>query len=125
MTCSPETTVEDVLGKLIERGFNFVHPRDDRGEIITVVGVRAHGNVVDVVRLDGEDDVLAMRMPGEEPDILAPASVLWQRAGAMTTVVDDLLGLGDDDYAEPVRTESRGCWVPGGFGRAKWLAATA
>ncbi|MFF5985566.1 hypothetical protein [Prauserella flavalba] len=126
MTWSRETTVEDVLGELIERGYRFVHPRNEQGEIITVVGVRAHGTVIDIVRLDAEDDVLAMRMPGDEQNILAPETILWKRSGAMHTVVADLLRLADDDFAPRAESETRGCWVPSGrAGRAKWLVATA
>nr|WP_083940287.1 hypothetical protein [Saccharomonospora saliphila] len=112
---------------MIEQGFQFVHPRDDSGEIVTIVGVRAHGPVVDVVRLDAEDEVTASRMPGDEDNILAPRTVLWQRTGEMREVIDDLLAL-PEPSVEPQsgrRTASaRGCWVPGTRGRAKWLAAT-
>ncbi|MFC4005529.1 hypothetical protein ACFS2C_24990 [Prauserella oleivorans] len=133
MTCSPETTIETTLGRLIERGYRFVHPRDANGELVAVVGVRVHGTVVDVVRLDAEDDVTAMRMPSEEPDILQPKNVLWRRDGDLETVIADLLALGDEDFTEPAEPTqwaarpglSRGCWVPSGSGRAKWLQATA
>ncbi|WP_026455491.1 hypothetical protein, partial [Saccharomonospora iraqiensis] len=85
--------VEEILGRLIEHGYRFVHPRDDSGEIMTIVGVRAHGTVVDVVRLDAEDAVNATRMPVDEADILAPRTVLWSRDGALAEVVDALLAL--------------------------------
>lgn len=123
---SPEyTTVEDTLGRLIARGYRFVHPRDAAGEIITVVGVRAHGCVIDVVRLDAEDDVTAMRLPGDEPNILDPRTVLWSVSGGMRPVVDDLLALSDDAYAEQAPARAARCWVRGGPGRAKYLMATA
>lgn len=131
MTCSPElahSEVEATLGRLIARGYRFVHPRDASGELVTVVGVRMHDTVVDVVRLDGEDDVTATRMPYDEPNILEPKQVLWQRSGDMNDVVGELLELPDDEYLQPApqtRVNARGCWVPNGSGRAKWLQATA
>ncbi|MBB3663020.1 MULTISPECIES: hypothetical protein [Prauserella salsuginis group] len=130
MTCSSElapSEVEAALGRLISKGYRFVHPRDTNGDLVTVVGVRMHEAVVDVVRLDAEDDVTATRMPYDEPNILEPKQVLWQRNGDMDRVVDELLELADDQFAEPiapVRT-GKGCWVPNGSGRAKWLQATA
>ncbi|PWV81937.1 hypothetical protein SAMN05421630_106171 [Prauserella marina] len=119
------TTVEDVLGRLIKQGYRFVHPRNADGEIVTIVGVRAHGDVIDVVRLDAEDDVTAMRMPGDEADVLEPKRVLWRRSGAMDSVVGDLLELSDEDHATRSPARSGGCWVSGSGGRAKWLMATA
>ncbi|ACU98733.1 hypothetical protein [Saccharomonospora viridis] len=122
--------VEDVLGRLIERGYKFVHPRDAAGEIVAVVGVRVHGNVVDVVRLDAEDEVTAIRMPEGEQDVLSPTTVLWRKDGAMCEVVDALLEL--PDASESLQTQrsggdviARGCWVRDDRGQAKWLRATA
>ncbi|EHR53642.1 hypothetical protein SacmaDRAFT_5526 [Saccharomonospora marina XMU15] len=125
MTLSPELTVEEVLGTLIARGYRFLHPRDANGEVVTVVGIRAHGTVIDVVRLDGEDDVTAMRMPHDEDDVLQPTTVLWSSSGAMQPVVGDLLSLGDEDYTPHYSHRGGGCWVRGESGRAKWLMATA
>ncbi len=98
--------VEDVLGRLIERGYKFVHPRDAAGEIVAVVGVRVHGNVVDVVRLDAEDEVTAIRMPEGEQDVLSPTTVLWRKDGAMCEVVDALLEL--PDASESLQTPAVG-----------------
>ncbi|EHR63783.1 hypothetical protein [Saccharomonospora cyanea] len=119
--------VEDTLGRLVERGYKFVHPRDAEGEIITIVGVRVHGTVVDVVRLDAEDEVTAMRMPAEESDILAPSTLLWRRDGGMREVVDALLDLPEapEPQVRPHGAAARGCWVRGNRGQAKWLRATA
>jgi hypothetical protein len=87
--------VSDQLRALRERGFTFIDPRDERGDVVAVVGVRVHDNVVDVVRLHGEDDVEASRVPCDE-DILAPRKVFWQRAGSAGEVLAGLLDLPDD-----------------------------
>jgi hypothetical protein len=126
MTSSAEPTgAESALNRLIAAGFRFVHPRDEHGDIVAVVGVRAHGTVIDVVRLEGEDDVTATRMPGYENDILRPARSLWTRTGALHAVVADLLALHDDDFADRAARKTKGCWVPGSGGRAKFLLAGA
>ncbi|MEU5694857.1 hypothetical protein [Actinosynnema sp. NPDC020468] len=93
----PRTTLQ--LRQLIARGFRFLHPRDARGELAAVVGVRAHDKVIDVVRLHHEDDALAMRMPADEQDILSPRHFWWRRRGSATRVLDELLELPDDRTA--------------------------
>ncbi|WAL65737.1 hypothetical protein ORV05_33560 [Amycolatopsis cynarae] len=110
------------LADLIERGYQFLHPRDDQGRIVAVVGIRVHDSVIDMIRLEAEDDATALRLPGDEADVLAPRRVLWRSQGTARRVLDDLLTLADDAYAVPGRVH--GCWVPGEHGRAKWLAAT-
>ncbi|MBB5956429.1 hypothetical protein FHS29_003015 [Saccharothrix tamanrassetensis] len=101
MTSSTEhaskTTVQ--LRQLIARGFQFLHPRDARGELAAVVGVRAHDAVIDVVRLHTEDDVVAMRMPADEVNVLSPSKFCWRRRGPATSVLDELLELPDDRTA--------------------------
>src|SRR5699024_9063122 len=99
-TLSPEISTESALQRLIECGYRFVHPRDDHGEIIAVIGIRVHGAVIDVIRLEGEDDVTALRVPGDEDNILEPQTVLWRSSGAVAAVIDDLLRLSDDDCGE-------------------------
>lgn len=129
---SPELSeAESALNRLITAGFRFVHPRDEHGDVVAVVGVRAHHTVIDVVRLEGADDVTATRMPGHESDVLRPGRSLWSRSGPLHAVVADLLALRDDEFPDDVPVaaaatrKTRGCWVPGGGGRAKFLMATA
>ena len=43
-------SVDDQIRALLARGFRFVDPRDDGGDVVALVGVRAHHNVIDVVR---------------------------------------------------------------------------
>lgn len=98
MTSSTDTTsdADTLLRELVARGFQFMHPRDEQGEILAVVGVRAHDNVIDAVRLQDEDDVIATRMPGDEENVFAPTRVSWQSTGAVCEVLDELLNLPDD-----------------------------
>ncbi len=134
-TCSTElqpgsaANAEARLRALVARGFRFLHPRDAAGEPVAVVGVRVHHNVVDVVHLEAEDTVVAMRVPGNETNVLSPSRTWWRSTGSVCEVLDDLLRLPDDRTPGTVRHSDdgapvAGCWVPGGPGRAKWLAAT-
>lgn len=127
MTSSPEDSEagdsELRLRALVERGFRFVHPTDADGELAAVVGVRVHDNVVDVVKLRDEDDVLAMRMPGSEADILSPRRTLWQSTGHVSDVLDEVLALPDEVAAD--EPGANGCWVPVRPGASKWVTADA
>lgn len=119
-TSSP---IDSRLEAMIARGYRFIHQHDQDGRLVTVVGVRPHHTVVDVVHINGEDDVVATRLPGEEPDIFEPGIVLWRHAGDARNVLDELLALPDTTEAasgQPLR----GCWVPSEGGRAMWMAAT-
>ncbi len=87
------------LRQLIARGFQFLHPRDHRGELAAVVGVRAHDAVIDVVRLHTEDDAVAIRMPADEMNVLSPTRFSWRRRGPATSVLEELLDLPDDRIA--------------------------
>lgn len=109
---------------LIDRGYRFIHPCDDGGHVVAVVGIRAHGSVIDIIRLNAEDDAVASRVPGDEADILAPGKVLWRCRGNAHEVLDELLALADDYGAERTRPAG-GCWVPGRNGHVKWLAAAS
>ncbi|WP_370541982.1 hypothetical protein [Amycolatopsis sp. FDAARGOS 1241] len=112
--------VDAGLHALIARGYQFVHPSDATGEVLAVVGVRVHGDVVDVFRLNAEDDALAMRMPASEENVFAPGTCLWRCAGPADRVLTALLSLPDCAVNSP----ASGCWVPVRPGHAKWLAAS-
>lgn len=83
------------LRALVARGFRFIDPRDDNGDVVAVVGVRAHRDVVDVVQLFGEDEVVAARMPTNQ-DVLAPRQVYWREIGPAHEVLGAMLALPDD-----------------------------
>ncbi|MDT8913398.1 hypothetical protein [Amycolatopsis sp. PS_44_ISF1] len=120
MTSQAPFDVEAGLRALIARGYQFVHPSDEHGEILAVVGVRAHGCGVDVIRLNAEDDVVAMRLPETEEQVLAPRTWRWRLDGPAAEVLPALLALPEETAGPAAR--SGGCWVPGRGGRAKWLA---
>jgi hypothetical protein len=92
----PVTTVVDQLRDLVTSGFQFLHPCRDDGELVAVVGIRAHDQVVDVIQVRTETDAVATRVPGDEVNLLKPASVVWQRTGPANTVLAELLELPDD-----------------------------
>ena len=87
--------IEAGLREMLARGYQFVHPADETGEVVAVVGVRVHDDVVDVVRLNSEDDVVATRMPGTEDNIFEPEHWLWRRRGDGATVLSEILALPD------------------------------
>lgn len=89
------TSTDAQLRALVARGFRFIDPRDENGDVVAVVGVRAHHNVVDVVQLHGEDEVVAARMPADQ-DILAPSRVFWREVGPAHAVLAAMLALPDD-----------------------------
>jgi hypothetical protein len=98
VSSSDGSTSTDVqLRALVARGFRFVDPRDDEGEILAVVGVRAHHDVIDVVRLNSEDDAVAARIPSDQ-DVMAPRQVFWREAGPAHAVLDAMLALPDDAF---------------------------
>jgi len=115
--------ITDGLQALIARDFHFTHPRSADGSLIAVVGIRAHHDVIDIVQLYGENDADAARIPGEEPDVLFPKTVLWRTTGRAVEVIQAALALEDP---EPERSaQAKGCWVPTHAGRSTWLAASA
>lgn len=87
--------VDAQLRALVRRGFRFVDPRDEHGDVMAVVGVRAHDDVIDVVELHGEDHAIATRMPPDQ-DLLAPRRIYWREQGPASVVMAKLLYLADD-----------------------------
>lgn len=94
-TARPAASTDSLLRALVARGFRFVDPRDENGEVVAVVGVRAHDEVIDVVQLHGEDEAIATRIPGDQ-DILQPSRVFWREEGGAGQVLARLLALSDD-----------------------------
>lgn len=121
------TLIEASLRCLMTRGYHFLHPRNAVGAVVTVLGFRAHHNVIDLVQIFGENDADAVRMPNDEPDMLAPHKVLWRRTGPPCQVIESILALPDPDETAPpesCETDSKGLWVPVRPGRSKWLATS-
>lgn len=91
-----ESATDEQIRQLVARGFRFIVPRgDNNGEPAALVGVRAHGDVIDIVHLRAEDDVVASRMPSAE-NMWAPTKVFWQQTGSASEVLAKLLALPDD-----------------------------
>jgi hypothetical protein len=93
-TGTAAASVDVQLRALVGRGFRFVDPRDEHGDVLAVVGVRAHDDVVDVVELHGEDDAVATRMPRDQ-DILDPRRIYWREQGPASVVLARMLLLPD------------------------------
>jgi hypothetical protein len=108
MTSHEPASAAEQLRELVARGFQFVHPCDSDGEVLAVVGIRAHDNVIDVVRLMSEDEVVAARMPGDEQDVLQPSRVTWQSTGEVHSVLTELLELPDDRTPGSLALSGRG-----------------
>jgi hypothetical protein len=127
--------ITDQLQALITIGFRFVHPRNARGHVVAVTGIRTHHDIVDVFSLYGENAATAARMCSSEPDVLSPRNVLWRTSGTAASVIDALLTLAEPE-PEPAQStqnhqparivpDDRGCWVQTRPGRSTWLPATA
>lgn len=94
-TARPAANTDSMLRALVARGFRFVDPRDENGEVVAVVGVRAHDEVIDVLQLHGEDEAIATRIPGDQ-DVFQPTRVFWREEGDAGQVLARLLALPDD-----------------------------
>jgi len=94
-TGTAATSVDAQLRALVGRGFRFVDPRDEQGDVLAVVGVRAHDDVIDVVVIHGEDDAIATRMPPDQ-DLLDPRRIYWREQGPASVVLARVLLLADD-----------------------------
>jgi hypothetical protein len=87
----PVSAIDDRLVALRAAGFHFAANHDADGAIVALIGVRAHRGVVDIVRIWGEDDADAARVPDDESNVLSPDTVLWRASGPTARVLDDLL----------------------------------
>lgn len=112
--------ISDRLVELIDRGFQFLHPTNAEGQVQAVVGVRVHDGVIDLVQLHAENDVTATRMPVDEPDIMAPKTVLWREHGDVNGVLDAVLALPNENGEAGT---GNGCWVPGRPGQYRFIHA--
>lgn len=81
------------LEGLIQRGFQFVHPKDENGEVLAVRGFLAHDGVIDVVHLYAEDEAVAFRVPNDERDLISPKNTMWASRGTAYDVLDELVTL--------------------------------
>lgn len=125
MDSHPDRHVADIDQRLLRMralGFKFAAGRDNTGAIADLVAVRVHHGVIDIVELYGEDDVLATRIPGDEPDIARPRTVLWRMSGSAVDVLDGLLDVPDPILDQRIQTPD-GCWFPLEPGRMVWFAA--
>jgi hypothetical protein len=130
-TTETETTetaeIDKRLHELMARGYQFLHPRSADGAVVSVLGFLPHHGVIDLVQIYAEDDAVAVRMPGDEQDMLAPREVLWRSGGAAGEVIGAILALPDPAPALPKQRGGMtgGLWVPVRPGQAKWVAARA
>lgn len=115
--------ITDGLQSLVARDFQFTHPRDSAGDLVAVIGIRPHRGVIDILQLFSEDDADAVRVPGDEPDVLFPKRVLWRATGSAQHVIEALLALAQPTPDTSVG--SSGCWIPTHAGSSSWLAASA
>ncbi|MBO0840253.1 MAG: hypothetical protein J2O49_05500 [Sciscionella sp.] len=117
--------IDDELEALVARDYQFAHTRDDDGAIVTIVGVRVHHGVIDIVQLYAINDAEATRMPGDEIDIIFPQRVLWRATGSARHVIDQLLAL-DDPLPQRMGlagSTGAGRWTPTVPPQTTWPAA--
>jgi len=107
--------LDEQLRALMARGFSFAHPRPPGGDIVAIVGVRAHHDVVDIIQLLGEDNADATRVPNDEPDILSPQHVVWRATGPAHEVLKRLLDL-DDNTPTTTGGPQQDWWISAGPG---------
>lgn len=81
-------------------GFQFATTCGSDGVVVAVTGVRVHHGVIDIVQLYGEHDADAVRIPGDEPDILRARTKIWRSTGTANEVIDKILVLADPEFEE-------------------------
>jgi hypothetical protein len=77
--------------------FRFATNHDSAGMIVALVGIRAHHEVIDIIRLYGATDADAIRVPIDEPDVLFPRKTIWRTAGSADDVIDTVLDLANQE----------------------------
>jgi hypothetical protein len=102
--------LDEQLHALMARGFSFAHPCHPSGEIVAVVGVRTHHDVIDIVQLLDEHNADAARVPNDEPNILFPRRVMWRATGPAHEVLKRILDL-DDNGPTTTDASCRGWWI--------------
>lgn len=93
--------VDSRLLALRSLGFQFTTYRGSGGVVVALTGFRVHHGVIDVVQLYGEHDADAIRVPGDEPDVLFPRTTIWRATGTANDVIDNLLSLADPEPETP------------------------
>ncbi|MFD1044213.1 hypothetical protein ACFQ1S_00680 [Kibdelosporangium lantanae] len=73
----------------------------DRENPVALAYVYDHGQYTDVIILRGETDLTAYRTPSQNPDILAPGTVVWLWAGDPVMGVRTMLALPPGAPNEP------------------------
>jgi hypothetical protein len=103
--------LDEQLRALMARGFSFAHPcLPGSDDIVAVVGVRAHHDVIDIVQLLGEHNADAARIPSDEPNVLFPRRVMWRATGPAHEVLKRILDL-DDNGPTTTDASRRGWWT--------------
>ncbi|MCI2418124.1 hypothetical protein MOQ72_11865 [Saccharopolyspora sp. K220] len=88
----PDSSIR--LRQLMARGFRLMPPvRDTDGELMALIYVRPHGDIIDIVELRGEDDVRAARVSRKDGIRDDPSTAQWRTAGAACDVLDQVLAL--------------------------------
>jgi hypothetical protein len=96
--------VDSRLLALRSLGFQFAEHRGPGDVVVALTGFRVHRGVIDVVQLYGEHDADAIRVPGDEPDVLFSRTTIWRTTGTTNDVIDKLLSLADPEPVEPRNT---------------------
>lgn len=89
--------IEHRLRILRALAFHFARTRDDSGEVIALVGVRMHHDVIDIIQLYSECDADAIRIPSTVLNGRPLGMPQWSASGAPAEVIDMVLSLPDPE----------------------------
>lgn len=78
--------------ELRESGFQFLHLRDDNGQLDRIMGFKQRRGFVDSILFWSETEARAGRMPAMR-DSSRPAQAVWLYEGPLVEAVDRLLDL--------------------------------